>query len=194
MDWSRFSSLFDIHGEYPGKPLDESLTRKGKRVVNGRIIRNPSLSFLFVDFYKIHGRASGLSTMRETLVPHVLVIPPPSSSSGRVYDGSFSSIAISTNPPGKSTRMTWNWPQRVVQRANQRHLEMHGGSGGLVEQGATRCGCRVVILGGDRGFRRSGSDRARNSIGTRARCTRLRKACGGSSSQEGIVADPGREL
>ena len=32
MDWSRFSSLFDIHGEYRGKLLDEYSMRKGKRV------------------------------------------------------------------------------------------------------------------------------------------------------------------
>ena len=55
--------------------------------------------FLFVDSFKMQGRALGLSAMRETLVPRVLVTPPPD-------DGSLSSIAISTNPPGKSTQMS----------------------------------------------------------------------------------------
>ena len=49
-----------------------------------------------------------LSTTRKTLVPHVLVIPPPSSSAGRVYHCSLRSIALSTNPAGKSTWMTLN--------------------------------------------------------------------------------------
>ena len=30
-DWSRFSLLFDIHGEYRGKCLDESWMKKGER-------------------------------------------------------------------------------------------------------------------------------------------------------------------
>jgi hypothetical protein len=49
--------------------------------------RLTSLHFFFVDFYKIRGRASLLSTTRDTNVRHVVVIPPHSSSAGRVYDG-----------------------------------------------------------------------------------------------------------
>ena len=62
--------------------------------------------FLFTNFYKIQGRALGFSTKQETLVPHVLVISP---SAGMVYHGSFSSIAIQSNLPGKTIRMTLNW-------------------------------------------------------------------------------------
>ena len=61
MDWSRFSSLFDIHCEYRGKPLDEYSMRKGKRVkveLLGPELHGIRLTFkhvFFVDFYKIQG-------------------------------------------------------------------------------------------------------------------------------------------
>jgi hypothetical protein len=95
-----------------GRVFDE----KGQKSVNMELL-GPELygtrltfsHFLFIDFYKIQDHPSGFSTTRETLVPHVFVSPPPPSSAGRVYDGSFSSIAISTNPPAKSYRMTLNW-------------------------------------------------------------------------------------
>ena len=45
-DWSRFLSLFNIHGEYRGQRLDESSMRKSKRaecgVAGAGIIRNPT--------------------------------------------------------------------------------------------------------------------------------------------------------
>ncbi|KIK05343.1 hypothetical protein K443DRAFT_3991 [Laccaria amethystina LaAM-08-1] len=72
------------------KTVGRIFDKEGQKSVNVKL-RNPS-HFLF-DLCKIHARASGLSTMRETFVPPVLVIPPPLSSAGRVYDGSFSSIA-----------------------------------------------------------------------------------------------------
>ena len=43
MDWSRFLSFFNIHGEYRGRRLDESSMRKSKMwSCWGRNIRNPT--------------------------------------------------------------------------------------------------------------------------------------------------------
>ena len=80
MDWLRFSSLFGMDGQ----GLDDSSMRKGKRVAGPKLYG--FFAFSLRPLQQDPRSCFRPFNTRETLVPHVLVIPPSSSSAGKVYD------------------------------------------------------------------------------------------------------------
>ena len=94
-----------------GRIFDEEEQRGERGVAGAGIILNPTHFLSFFLCRLLQDSRSSFRPLNDTTDarPSCACYPSYSSSAGRVYDCSLSSIAISTNPPGKSTRMTLTW-------------------------------------------------------------------------------------